>query len=151
MKQLIDLNGKWELYIAPHNQVKDLVEWDFMNPDCLCKNTEKNVDFIKIDAEVPGNFELDLERVGLLPEIFKGTNTLLCQQYENRHLWYVKEFTLDKLPEDDAFLRFDGIDTFAEIYFNDEFIDYSDNMLIEHEYCVNKYIKKGKNKSKRRI
>jgi len=146
MKQLIDLNGKWELYIAPHNQVKDLVEWDFMNPDCLCKNTEKNVDFIKIDAEVPGNFELDLERVGLLPEIFKGTNTLLCQQYENRHLWYVKEFTLDKLPEDDAFLRFDGIDTFAEIYFNDEFIDYSDNMLIEHEYCVNKHIKKGKNK-----
>lgn len=146
MKQLIDLNGKWELYIAPHNQVKDLVEWDFMNPDCLCKDTEKNVDFIKIDAEVPGNFELDLERAGLLPDLFLGTNTLLCQQYENRHLWYVKEFTLDKLPEGDAFLRFEGIDTFAEIYFNDEFIDYSDNMLIEHEYCVNKHIKKGKNK-----
>ena len=103
MKQLIDLNGKWELYIAPHNQVKDLVEWDFMNPDCLCKDTEKNVDFIKIDAEVPGNFELDLERAGLLPDLFLGTNTLLCQQYENRHLWYVKEFTLDKLPEGDAF------------------------------------------------
>ncbi len=146
MKQLIDLNGKWELYIAPHNQVKDLVEWDFMNPDCLCKNTEKNVDFIKVDAEVPGNFELDMQRSGLLPDLFLGTNTLLCQQYENRHLWYVKEFTLDKLPEGDAFLRFDGIDTFAEIYFNDEFIDYCENMLIEHEYCVNKHIKKGKNK-----
>ena len=146
MKQLINLNGKWELYIAPHNQVKDLVEWDFMNPDCLCKDTEKNVDFIKINAEVPGNFELDLERSGLLPDLFLGTNTLLCQQYENRHLWYVKEFTLDKLPEGDAFLRFEGIDTFSEIYFNDEFIDYSDNMLIEHEYCVNKHIKKGKNK-----
>ena len=146
MKQLIDLNGKWELYIAPHNQVKDLVEWDFMNPDCLCKDTEKNVDFIKIDAQVPGNFELDLERAGLLPDLFLGTNTLLCQQYENRHLWYVKEFTLDKLPEGDAFLRFEGIDTFAEIYFNDEFIDYSDNMLIEHEYIVNDYLNLGKNK-----
>ena len=146
MKQLIDLNGKWELYIAPHNQVKDIVEWDFMNPDCLCKDTEKNVDFIKIDAEVPGNFELDLERAGLLPDLFLGTNTLLCQQYENRHLWYVKEFTLDKLPEGDAFLRFEGIDTFAEIYFNDEFVDYSDNMLIEHEYIVNDYLNLGKNK-----
>ena len=146
MKQLIDLNGKWELYIAPHNQVKDIVEWDFMNPDCLCKDTEKNVDFIKIDAQVPGNFELDLERAGILPEIFKGTNPLLCQQYENRHLWYVKEFTLDKLPEGDAFLRFEGIDTFAEIYFNDEFVDYSDNMLIEHEYIVNDYLNLGKNK-----
>ena len=146
MKQLIDLNGKWELYIAPHNQVKDIVEWDFMNPDCLCKDTEKNVDFIKIEAEVPGNFELDMQRAGLLPDLFLGTNTLLCQQYENRHLWYVKEFTLDKLPEGDAFLRFEGIDTFAEIYFNDEFVDYSDNMLIEHEYIVNDYLNLGKNK-----
>ena len=146
MKQLIDLNGKWELYIAPHNQVKDIVEWDFMNPDCLCKDTEINVDFIKIEAEVPGNFELDMQRAGLLPDLFLGTNTLLCQQYENRHLWYVKEFTLDKLPEGDAFLRFEGIDTFAEIYFNDEFVDYSDNMLIEHEYIVNDYLNLGKNK-----
>lgn len=146
MKQLIDLNGKWDLYLAPHNQVKDIVQWDFMNPDCLCNDTEKPVDFIKIDAEVPGNFELDMQRAGLLPDIFMGTNTLLCQKYENRHLWYVKEFTLDEIPTGDVFLRFEGIDTFAEIYLNDEFISYCDNMLIPHEYCVNEYIKKGVNK-----
>ena len=144
MKQLIDLNGKWELYIAPHNQVKGT---DIHYNEIL--NTEKlpdNIEFIKVDAEVPGNFELDLQRAGILPDIFKGTNPLLCQQYENRHLWYVKEFTLQKLPEGDTFLRFEGIDTFADIYLNDEYIAYNDNMLVEHEYLVNEFIKPGNNK-----
>ncbi len=144
MKQLIDLNGKWELYIAPHNQVKDT---ELQYNEVL--NTEKlpdNIEFIKVDAEVPGNFELDLQRAGILPDIFNGTNTLLCQQYENRHLWYVKEFTLQKLPEGNTFLRFEGIDTFADIYLNDEYIAYNDNMLVEHEYLVNEFIKPGNNK-----
>lgn len=145
MKKLINLNGKWDLYIAPHNQVKDIVDWDFINPDCLCKGNNKTVDFIKIDAEVPGNFELDMQRAGLLPDLFMGTNTLLCQQYENRHLWYVKEFNLDKIPEGDTFLRFEGIDTFAEIYLNDEFVDCCENMLIEHQIEA-KNLVIGKNK-----
>ncbi len=144
MKQLIDLNGKWELYLAPHAQVRntDIHYNEVLNPEKLPENT----DFIKIDAEVPGNFELDMQRAGLLPDLFMGTNTLLCQQYENRHLWYVKEFTLQKLPEGDAFLRFQGVDTFADIYLNDDYIDFSDNMLIEHEYLVNEYLKIGTNK-----
>ena len=143
MKKLIDLNGKWDLYIAPHNQVKN-TEFNFvevLNPQKL----PKNIDFVKIDAEVPGNFELDMQRAGLLPDLFMGTNTLLCQQYENRHLWYVKEFNLDKIPEGDTFLRFEGIDTFAEIYLNDEFVYYSENMLIEHQVEAKNLII-GKNK-----
>ena len=144
MKKLIDLNGKWDLYIAPHNQVKgtDIHYSEVLNP----KKLPKNIDFTKIDAEVPGNFELDMQRAGLLPDLFMGTNTLLTQQYENRHLWYVKEFRIDEIPDSDVFLRFDGIDTFADIYLNGEYLDFCDNMLIEHEYCVNEYIKKGVNK-----
>ena len=65
MKQIIDLNGKWELYIAPHNQVKgtDIHYNEVLKTESL----PDNIDFIKINAEVPGNFELDLERAGLLP------------------------------------------------------------------------------------
>ncbi len=144
MKQLIDLNGKWNLYLAPHSQVRDTnIHYnEVLNPQKL----PENIDFIKIDAEVPGNFELDMQRAGLLPDLFMGTNTLLCQQHENKHLWYVKEFTLQELPEGDAFLRFEGVDTFADIYLNDDYIDFSDNMLIEHEYLVNEYLKTGINK-----
>ena len=52
MKQLIDLNGKWRLYIAPHNQVKEssLCGSECLKEDCL----PDGIDFIKIDAEVPG-------------------------------------------------------------------------------------------------
>ena len=144
MKKLIDLNGKWSLYMAPHNQVKNTnVHY---NEILDIEHLPKNINFVNIDAEVPGNFELDMQRAGLLPDLFMGTNTLLCQKYENQHLWYIKEFDLDSIPEGDVFLRFEGIDTFADIYLNDEFLDFSDNMLIEHEYCINEYIKKGNNK-----
>ena len=144
MKQIIDLNGKWDLYLAPHNQVKgsDIHYNEAINP----KNLPTNINFINITAEVPGNFELDMQKAGLLPDLYMGTNTLLCQKYENQHLWYVKEFTLDQIPNNDIFLRFEGIDTFADIYLNNEFIYYCDNMLIPHEICVNEHIKKGVNK-----
>ena len=144
MKQLIDLNGKWQLYMAPHNQVKGT---DVHYKEVLdIENLPENIDFVNIDAQVPGNFELDMQKAGLLPDIFMGTNTLLCQKYENRHLWYIKEFTLDEIPSGDVFLRFEGIDTFADVYLNGWYIDLCDNMLIPHEYCVNEYIEKGVNK-----
>lgn len=146
MKQLIDLNGRWDLYLAEHAQVKETeYEFNILNP----KKLPKSIDFTKIDAEVPGNFELDMQRAGLLPDIFEGTNPLLCQQQENKHLWYVKEFTLDKLPEGDAYLRFEGIDTFAKIYLNGVCIGSCDNMLVEHEYPVQEdwvdFLNLGKN------
>lgn len=144
MKQLINLNGKWNLFMAPHNQVKgtDIHYNEVISPNKL----PQNIDFLRLDAQVPGNFELDMQRAGLLPDLFMGTNTLLCQKYENQHLWYIKEFTLDTIPEGDVFLRFEGIDTFADIYLNDEFLDCCDNMLIEHEYLVNDFVKTGTNK-----
>ena len=144
MKRLIDLNGKWNLYMAPHSQVKGTnVEFiDVINT----KKLPKNIDFINIDAEVPGNFELDMQRAGLLPDVFMGTNTLLCQKYENQHLWYVKEFNLDDIPSGDVFLRFEGIDTFAHLYLNNIWLGECDNMLIPHEYPVEDFmLKKGKN------
>lgn len=143
MKQLIDLNGKWRLYIAPHNQVK---ESSLCGSECLKEGClPDGIDFIKIDAEVPGNFELDLHRAGILPDPFAGMNPLLLQEYENRHLWYAKEFFVDELPSGDAYLRFEGIDTFADIYLNSELIGQNDNMLVEHEFNINDRIKLGTN------
>ena len=143
MKKLIDLNGKWDLYLASNAQVKNSnLNYESLNTLSL----PKNIDFTKIDAEVPGNFELDMQKAGLLPDIFMGTNTLLCQKYENQHLWYVKEFTVNEIPSGDVYLRFEGIDTFADIYLNDELIGECDNMLIEHEYLVNNFLLQGVNK-----
>ena len=41
-----------------------------------------------IDATVPGGFEIDFMREGLLDDIYMGTNTLQTQKYENLHLYY---------------------------------------------------------------
>jgi beta-mannosidase len=73
-------------------------------------------------------------RAGLLPDLFWGTNPLLAQKEENKHLWYVKRFSAEALSEGEAYLRFEGIDTYAEVYLNGKRIGTCDNMLIEHEF-----------------
>ena len=112
MTELFNLNGAWTLYLAPNEQVR---RQSFSATE---EEDLKKTDFLKIPAEVPGNFELDLQRAGLLPDLYMGTNPLLAQKEENKHLWYVKRFSLSHLPEGDPFFRFEGIDTFAEIYLN---------------------------------
>ena len=71
------LNGRIELYIAKN---------------CDCKNSaftfsnEKELilaGFMHIEAQIPGNFELDMQRNGLLDDIFFGTNPLNLQELEN--------------------------------------------------------------------
>ena len=130
MTELLNLNGAWTLYLAPNEQVRKLSFSATVEADL------QKTDFLKIPAEVPGNFELDLQRAGLLPDLYMGTNPLLAQKEENKHLWYVKRFSLSHMPESDPFFRFEGIDTFAEIYLNGKQIGSCDNMLIEHEYAA---------------
>ena len=73
-----------------------------------------------IPATVPGNFELDFSKAGLLPEdIFFGDNITKVQEFERTHLWYFTEFTLED-KNADAFLLFEGIDTVADIYIDGE-------------------------------
>ena len=137
MKTLLDLNGKWSLYIVPNKEVKKLG---------LIGKTEnelKAAGISRIDGSVPGNFELDMMREGLLPDLFFGENPLLAQKLENRHLWYTREF--DYIPDGAApSLLFEGIDTYGEIYLNGELIGKCDNMLIAHEFPATS-IKEGKN------
>ena len=128
MNKLMDLNGGWDLYLAPNAEV---VKRGFC---ATCAADLANTDFCHVAAEVPGNFELDLQRAGLFPDPFFGTNPLLCQKEENKHLWYIRTFSMETITEGELFLRFEGIDTFAEIYLNGTKLGECDNMLVEHEY-----------------
>ena len=47
-------------------------------------------------GQVPGNFELDLERAGVLPELFMGQNILLTQAYERATVFYGRNFTYNR-------------------------------------------------------
>ena len=87
-----------------------------------------------ITATVPGNFEMDFMREGLLDDIYMGANTLATQKFENLHLYYFTEFTYTAEKDMDANLCFEGIDTAAEIYLDGEKIGFVENMLHAHRF-----------------
>ncbi len=116
------LNGEWKLYYCKDS---DFDKVGFSGTEESAKGLQN------IPAQVPGNFELDFSRAGLLPEdLFFGMNILKIREYEDLHLIYVTSF---KKAYDREILTFDGIDTFAEIYVNGKKVLSTDNMLIEHE------------------
>ncbi len=94
-------------------------------------------------ATVPGNLELDMAKLGKLPEdIYFGTNIIEAQKLECVHTWNVSEFEIEN-TEDEKVLRFEGIDTFAEIFIDGEYAGSTDNMLISHEFSID-YAEKGR-------
>ncbi len=123
----ICLDGIWKLFYEENNKCESKA--------CVLTdiNSLEKSGFNCISGSVPGNFELDMQAVGLLPDLFYGTNALKSRKLENLHLWYATEFTLDDISGD-WFFDFEGIDTFAEVYLNGEEIAYTDNMFIAHEF-----------------
>lgn len=92
-----------------------------------------------INASVPGNFELDLMNAGKIDDLYYSTNTLKAQKLENMHIWYFCRFK----AEENQFLRFEGIDTVADIYINGEFVKSTDNMFMAYDVYAD--LKQGEN------
>ncbi|MBQ6824754.1 MAG: hypothetical protein IJP27_08880 [Clostridia bacterium] len=118
----------WKLGTLQHSAYKKTEEpYTVKEVEALCE---------MIPAEVPGAFELDMIRAGKLPEdIFKGTNVLQLQKLEATHLFYCTAFEVEEKGMD-AFLVFEGIDTFAEIYMDGYLLDWTENMHLKYEYRV---------------
>lgn len=124
------LDGAWHLFIEQHKKCAATAK-TFTTLAAL-----QATDFYSTTGTVPGNFELDLVRDGVLPDPFLGENPLILQQYENRHLWYATTFSSPAADGEDWVLKFDGIDTVADIYLNGELLGSTANMLISHEFPV---------------
>lgn len=117
----------WKMAIVPNGDVKNGFHAERIGELML---SDKKI----IPAEVPGNFELDLVREGLLEEPYYGENVLALQKLEHLHLWYFTTFDLTKEDGFDAFLSFGGIDTASEIYLDGALLGTTENMLIPYEY-----------------
>ena len=84
-------------------------------------------------AEVPGNFELDLVRAGVLPDPFQGEAILQLQEFEDCHVFYKGTF---QWGEETAKLVLEGVDTIADLYINGQWAGFCENMLIAHEFSL---------------
>ncbi len=103
-------------------------------PNRVCKGKEfttvellEKAGFCTIPASVPGNFELDLISAGKEADLCFSDNVWRAQDLENMHVWYHTVFTRTRETQ---YLRFEGIDTVAEIYVNGRLVQTADNMFL---------------------
>lgn len=97
----------------------------------------------EIDAIIPGNLEIDLERAGKIDNPFFADNHY-SRRCEYLHCIYTKEFVYDGSMQNPE-LVFEGIDTIADIYLNNTLIGSTDNMLIAHHIEPSKALVVGTN------
>lgn len=116
------LNGKWTLNYVDTNGAS-----------------------IALDAIVPGCIHTDLLKNGKIADFYWRDNAKDVQWIENMDCSYTKEIWVETL-EKNAFIRFDGLDTYCDIYLNDVLIGACNNMFIPYEFNVDGVLKQGKNK-----
>lgn len=125
------LNGKWSLGFCEDSDLSKI-----SRTVTSVKELEQH-GIQMIEAQVPGNFELDMEKAGLLPDLFYGMNLLKAQELEMLHLFYSKKFCLFiddcKKPMQ---IVFEGIDTAAEIYLNGILLGTTEDMFLKYVFSA---------------
>ena len=125
----LSLNGAWALTYAPAT--------DLPSP-------QPPAGAARIDASVPGNIELDLERSGRVPELFVGANITELARFEGMDFWYECEFDgPDGEHTRPVSLVFEGVDCIATYWLNGEEIGRSANAMIEHRFDVSDTLRRG--------
>ena len=134
---ILSLNGTWKLCCVAEKNGKNPPYGEM--PDVSRAGSV-------VDALVPGNCQLDLCRAGLLPDPFFGDNYYQYIALEHCGWVYERAFQYDGAGDGEAlFLRFDGIDTVADIFLNGRWIGHTEDMLVEHEFDVTDSVTVGNN------
>lgn len=113
---------RWKLAYAPHD--------DAVLTSLKTISEIEQSGFPMICASVPGSLELDLMNAGILDDPFFSTHLFDVQKLETLHVWY---YTTLCVEDERQSLRFEGIDTFAEIYINGEMVSQTDNMFLSYD------------------
>lgn len=99
-----------------------------------------------IEGSVPGHVHTDLLRASIIKDPFWREQAHDCQWIEHCTWHYTRTFDLkeDQLS-DWMVLRFEGLDTYAEVLLNGIAVGKTDNMFIPHEMEVSGVVRQGTN------
>ena len=132
--QDIDLCGPWRL------------AWCDEAVQAACVEEAQRAGLSFYDCAVPGNFELDLFRLGRLPDPFFGMNPVeVSRATERCHVYYARRFDAAEVVGASPWLVLEGVDCFAEVYLNGAHIASLDNMLVEHAIPIEASLRPGSN------
>lgn len=133
----VSLNGSWKLFYQTNSAYRKTDKHPVSYADLtLCQDV--------IEAQVPGNFDLDLMKNGIIEDPFFGQNVFKMQKYEAMHAFYAREFEYAPGEDGETVLTFEGLDTVAEVFVNGELIGKSDNMFVPQQFALTD-LKNGKN------
>lgn len=133
-----DLTGEWSLWYQQNSQYRT----DRDHPTLVQDIRNKA---LCIQASVPGNFEIDLQRAGIIEDPFFGQNVLDMQKLESMHMFYGRKFEYSRTAGCTPYLVFEGLDTAAEIFLNGERLGQCENMLITQSFDAEKLLREGEN------
>ncbi len=99
------------------------------------------------NAVVPGCIHTDLINNKIIPDPFYRDNESKVQWVDKYSWEYKTEIDADKklLGKQNIELSFKGLDTYAEVFLNDQHILSTDNMFCEWNADVKKFLVEGKN------
>lgn len=121
MSKTIDLCGTWHL---------------------CCKDSP--IGSFELDGQVPGCVHTDLISNKIIDNIFYRDNAKRIQWIESCDFTYIKSFYVDRI-QSGAYLEFDGLDTYADIFLNGQKLGEAENMFIPHAFCVDGILCEGEN------
>ena len=100
-----------------------------------------------IPAVIPGSVYGNLLRQGLMPDPYERMNELDALKLMENAFRFQTVFSLtgEQMAADFLLLRFDGIDTLAEIYLNDILLGHADNMHRVWEFDIRDAAREGEN------
>lgn len=100
-----------------------------------------------MEAEIPGSVYGNLLKKGLMPDPYYRMNESDALKLMENDFCFRTTCVLSKeqIEADCLLLRFDGIDTVSDIYFNDIYLGHCDNMHRTWEFDIAQAAKEGEN------
>lgn len=121
------LNTNWQMQIVGENVYGITQDW--------------------INVQIPGSVYGNLLQLGLMPDPYNRMNELEALRLMDNDFRFQTTFCLtqEQLESDFVLLRFDGIDTLAELYLNGRLLGKADNMHRVWEFDIADLAQAGDN------